>query len=328
MRSKLRSATGLGAGLTGLLLALPGAAAAFQPDLPGTAIQTAQHRSDLTSYRLPVGPWANGLVPTRLAEGVLDQTAWRIEASDLTTLQLLVPLRAQLLADGFRTIYECETALCGGFDFRYSTDVLAEPDMHVDLGDFRYLAAQRDGTSDPEFVTLLVSRSADQGFVQITRIGGAGPAGPQLSVSTKAADPTPPNPPVVAEPPPTGTLEATLAAEGAVALDDLVFASGASTLQPGDYASLRELAVWIKADAGRKVALVGHTDASGSLETNLTLSLKRAESVRQSLIADHGVPADQVQAQGVGYLAPRDSNQTEQGRERNRRVEAMLIATP
>ena len=52
-------------------------------------------------------------------------------------------------------------------------DVLDEPDMHVDLGDFRFLAAERDGPDGPEAVSLFVSRSADMGFVQMITIGSA-----------------------------------------------------------------------------------------------------------------------------------------------------------
>ncbi|MFT4148715.1 MAG: OmpA family protein [Paracoccaceae bacterium] len=295
-------------------------------EFPGKATQTGNRTEALTSYRVPVGGWDGRTIPTRLAEGPLDQTAWRIDTTGQTTLQLLLPLREQLRRDGFQPIYECEAAVCGGFDFRYGTDVLPEPEMHVDLGDFRYVALRRDGTAGPEYASLIVSRAADQGFVQLTRIGAFAEPAPQLALSTKTPAPRGDTQPGAAAAP--QDLAATLAAEGAVALDDLVFPVGASTLEQADYASLAELADWLRADATRRVALVGHTDASGSLDANKALSLKRAESVRQTLIARNGVPAAQLVAQGVGYLAPRDTNQTEEGRERNRRVEAMLIAAP
>ncbi|MFN3845176.1 MAG: OmpA family protein, partial [Paracoccaceae bacterium] len=67
--------------------------------------------------------------------------------------------------------------------------------------------------------------------------------------------------------------------------------------------------------------------ASGGLEGNIALSRKRAEAVRQYLIKEHGIPAKQLEAQGVGYLAPRASNQTDDGREKNRRVEVMVTST-
>jgi OOP family OmpA-OmpF porin len=122
-------------------------------------------------------------------------------------------------------------------------------------------------------------------------------------------------------------LEARLSAGLPVALDDLVFGSGAAALEARDYASLVALAAWLKADPGRKVTLVGHTDASGGLDANIALSRKRAEGVRQVLMTVHDVPPAQVSAEGVGPLAPRAGNDTEEGRRKNRRVEAVPAPT-
>jgi OOP family OmpA-OmpF porin len=112
-----------------------------------------------------------------------------------------------------------------------------------------------------------------------------------------------------------------------VALDDLVFASGSSSLTEGAYPSLASLAAWLKENPGLTIAVVGHTDASGGLEGNIALSRKRAQSVRERLIANYDVPAKRVEAEGVGYLSPRASNLTEEGRQMNRRVEVMMTST-
>lgn len=296
------------------------------------ASTSATRQEALTSYRLPVGPWKDGTTPTTLTEGALDQTAWRIDAPGLTTLQLLAPLRDQISAVGFTPLFECETDACGGFDFRYGTEVLPEPAMHVDLGDFRYLAAQRRTAEGSEYLSLLVSRSSEAGFVQLIRVGATEPATapaavapptgrPIVSASTKSPLALP-----LSNLPGTG-IGARLESGGAVALDDLVFPSGTAELAAGDYASLAELAAWLAANPARKVALVGHTDASGTLEPNVALSQKRAEAVRARLTGSFGIAADQVSAEGVGYLSPRASNLTDEGRQMNRRVEVMLTST-
>ncbi|MFB0994496.1 MAG: OmpA family protein, partial [Paracoccaceae bacterium] len=54
------------------------------------------------------------------------------------------------------------------------------------------------------------------------------------------------------------------------------------------------------------------------------LSFQRAESLRRYMITKMNVSSDQIFAEGVGYLSPRDSNQSPEGRKRNRRVEAMI----
>ena len=113
-----------------------------------------------------------------------------------------------------------------------------------------------------------------------------------------------------------------------MALDDLVFASGKAVLEGRDYASLAQLADWLEAHPDRRVTVVGHTDATGALAGNVALSMQRAAAVRDVLVATYGVNAAQVDAQGAGYLAPRDTNQTPEGRQKNRRVEVMLTSTP
>jgi outer membrane protein OmpA-like peptidoglycan-associated protein len=299
---------------------------------PAAAEVTASQRVLMTSLMLPVGPFVAGKIATTSVEGPLEQTAWRISAPGLSTLQLLQPLRDQVAAAGFAPVYECETEVCGGFDFRYGVALLPEPDMHVDLGDFRYLAARRAGAAGPEYISLMVSKSADDGFVQLSRIGGV--AGPAPALVDASPAPVVPEPevavveaPVIAGDAKTGDLVAGLSGGHSVALEDLVFASGSAVLAEGDYASLAELALWLRANPASKVALVGHTDASGGLAANIALSRKRAQSVRARLIAAFDLPSGQIAAEGVGYLAPRDNNATAEGKTRNRRVEVMITST-
>lgn len=308
------------------------AAPVFDLTFVAPAQPTSRRTEPMTSYRFAVGPFALGRIATLIAEGPLLQTAFKIDAPDQSTLQLLLPLRDQIMAAGFTVIYECETQACGGFDFRFGTEVIAEPDMHVDLGDFRYLAARRDGPEGPEYVNLMVSKSADDGFVQLSRIGGVAVPAPALVDASPA--PVVPKPevavvaaPVIAADLVAGDLVAGLGGGHSVALEDLVFASGSAVLAEGDYASLAELAVWLRANPASKVTLVGHTDASGGLAANIALSRKRAQSVRARLLAVFDLPPGQIAAEGVGYLAPRDNNATPEGKQRNRRVEVMITST-
>lgn len=286
-----------------------------------------------STLRLPVGPFAAGSMPLREAAGAVDQRAYRMDDQRLTTLQLITPLLDQLQAKGYRTLYQCETTSCGGFDFRYGMDVLPEPQMHVDLGDFRYVAAERPSAAGPELIALVVSRSADQGFVQVTTItplsqaalalsgSQAGPATAETAETQSAA-------PALTAPTTPDDFGASLLARGSVALDDLIFASGSAALEDKDYASLTALAAWLAANPTRQVTLVGHTDAVGTLAANTGLSRQRAASVRATLIARFGAQPGQIDAQGAGYLAPRATNETPEGRTQNRRVEVILTPAP
>ncbi|MBV0913295.1 OmpA family protein [Anianabacter salinae] len=286
-------------------------------EFPARAVPTADAQSPLGSRPVAVSPYGEDGVQMLDAEGAVAQQAWRIENDGLTTLQILAPLRAQIVAAGFEVLFECETDRCGGFDFRYALDTLPEPEMHVDLGDFRYLAARNTGAGADDYIMLLVSRSANAGFVQMTRIAPDA-ADLRLIASTKAP------PPALASALGLPLIDR-LRRNGHATLEDLTFRTGASELERNRYATLEDLARFLKGAPQRRVVLVGHTDATGALDGNIALSRARAQSVVDRLVTDYDVPPEQLSAEGVGFLAPVASNQDPAGRTRNRRVEAILV---
>lgn len=294
------------------LVALGGPGFGLDLILPEQSRETYTDRSPFSSYLLPVGPYADGALETIVAEGAYSQRSWEAVAQPgSTTLELMDRLRQQIEGVGFEVLFECETDGCGGFDFRFATSVVQEPDMFVDLGDFRFLSAQRLGQATPEYVSLLVSRSVDRSYLQVTHVGPKTLTDPVV-VQDSA--------------PPASSLSAHLTDHGSVVLGDLRFETGSAQLGSGPFASLEELASFLNARPEQSVTLVGHTDFKGALERNIALSKRRAQAVADRLIASHDVDASQLRAEGVGYLAPRSSNATEAGRALNRRVEAVLGA--
>lgn len=298
----------------------PLAGHAMELALPANATVSATSSERYGSYRMPISPWLDGKIQSIWCEGEFTQQAWKMQDSGLTTLQILSELKTQLTKEGFETVFECDTEGCGGFDFRYETSVLPEPEMHVDLGDFRFLSAQRMGEEKPEYVSLLISRSGSAGFVQLTRIGPADEENATLVTSTKSLVRTPSFDVDL-------PLAAALEEKGHFILEDLQFATGSSSLAASDFTSLTELAAYLNANPDRTVALVGHTDAEGSLSGNIALSKRRASSVVQRLVDDFGVSRAQLSAEGMGFLSPRASNLTDEGRTQNRRVEVILTST-
>ncbi len=339
-------------------LTLSAAAASADPfalHFTAPAVEIGLHSENPARYALAIAAFDGTKVPSLTIAGQLDQHAFRLDGLKDNTLALIQPLQDQVEQAGYKVLFACATTDCGGFDFRFAIDVLPEPRMHVDLGDFRYLAA-RNAAGD--VISVLASRSADQGFVQVTTVSveaaaaaTTDPAKPSLAAAPDvmgATSPAPAPPDTSATPataatnaaPTTNTqpapranssaasLDDQLMAQGSVALDDLIFASGKAALLDQDYASLAALADWLKAHPDLKVTLVGHTDATGSLASNVALSKARAASVRAWLIKHYAATAAQIDAQGAGYLAPRATNQTPEGRLQNRRVEVMLTSTP
>lgn len=103
------------------------------------------------------------------------------------------------------------------------------------------------------------------------------------------------------------------------AIQDLEFETGKSSIKPGSYPSLDQLAELLKT-RGFSLKLGGHTDNVGSMNKNMVLSKDRAESVKQYLV-NQGVNPSKVEAVGYGPSQPIASNKTKAGRQKNRRVE-------
>lgn len=111
-----------------------------------------------------------------------------------------------------------------------------------------------------------------------------------------------------------------------VRLDSMsLFDSGKSELKPGSTKMLVNSLVGIKARPGWLIVVSGHTDNTGSVQLNQTLSLKRAEAVRNWMRDTGDVPESCFAVQGYGDSRPIASNDTPDGRSHNRRVEISLV---
>lgn len=106
----------------------------------------------------------------------------------------------------------------------------------------------------------------------------------------------------------------------ALVLEGALFATDRAQLTASSKAALDEVAASLRDWPEVHVEIGGHTDSTGSDAHNLDLSQERAESVRQYLISQ-GVAASRMTAVGYGATRPIDSNDTKEGRSRNRRVE-------
>jgi outer membrane protein OmpA-like peptidoglycan-associated protein len=107
-------------------------------------------------------------------------------------------------------------------------------------------------------------------------------------------------------------------------LGDVLFEFNESTLKPGAQLNLQRLVEFLKRNADREVLVEGHTDSAGSDAYNLELSRRRAESVAGYLVKS-GIPSAQLLPRGYGEAYPVAANDTAAGRQRNRRVEVVIL---
>ena len=107
-------------------------------------------------------------------------------------------------------------------------------------------------------------------------------------------------------------------------LDGVHFDTASATIRPESYPRLDRVLEFMTHRVSARIRIAGHTDNVGSAESNQSLSEARAQSVREYLIS-HGIDATRIEAVGFGDQQPVASNDSEEGRQRNRRIEAIEL---
>lgn len=118
-----------------------------------------------------------------------------------------------------------------------------------------------------------------------------------------------------------GDMAKALAREGHIALYGIYFDTSKSTLKAESKPTLDQIAQLLKQQPTLALSVVGHTDNVGGADANLKLSRRRADAVVAALVEDDGIDEARLESSGAGMTKPVASNDDEQGRAKNRRVE-------
>lgn len=289
---------------------LPFSAQAIELKMPIGLVQSHQVEQGLVTLNVPTGVWNGAEVPSIALTGQVTKTTFH--SNEIRKPEVVAAaVWPQLEAQGYDLALHCADQTCGGYDFRFSLSVLPPPQMFVDLGDYVFLSGMKN---DGEGLWVLISRSLSQTHVQITHLRPSPAPVPTLpeALLTHAG----------------GALETDLNTSGRYVLADLTFDAGSARLDKENFASLLALGAYLTSHSDQSIALIGHTDSSGSHKANLDLSKQRAEAVRSMLLRQFPeISLTRVGCEGIGYFAPLASNATAEGREINRRVEVILVPT-
>lgn len=271
-------------------------------------------------YRLPLGPatWNEDRVRVPETSSMLEGRITRIlyrGPDERSTLEIVNNYRDALQAAGFEILFTCGSEcgnnfaglLYGPTELRIKNTKTSGSAFDLPQ-DVRYLAAKfADGT---RVVHVSLLTAFDNGFSDLSKR----PVTLLEIIESKAMD--------------TGmvTVDAEAIGKGIdstghMAIYGVLFDTGSAAIKPESAPVLAEIARLLDNRPSLKLLVVGHTDNQGDFDFNMNLSSQRAGAVTRYLVETHGIGAARLQSAGVGYLAPVATNDTPDGRARNRRVE-------
>ncbi len=267
---------------------------------PGSRIvKYEQHSYD--EYVLPLGP-SKGKKKGEFeradtVKGKITSIEYRDEGRH-SVLEIFENYVEALASVGFETLYTCvKPEQCGRNLGSYMGAAW--------YGDSRYLAARGGDPSAPVYVALFVhKRGSSPTMGVLLRIIETRPLKVGQIKATSAAD-----------------IQRALAAQGKFALYGLYFDTGKAALRPESDAELSAVAEVLEGSPSLELYVVGHTDSTGAMAANVALSERRAAAAVEALVGRYGIAAKRLTPKGVGPFAPVASNDTEEGRAKNRRVE-------
>jgi outer membrane protein OmpA-like peptidoglycan-associated protein len=111
-----------------------------------------------------------------------------------------------------------------------------------------------------------------------------------------------------------------------ISLNNLFFDIDQYVIKPESYPELNRLKAFMTENPDVRIEISGHTDDTGNDEINQKLSLNRAEAAKNFILKDKRINPDRIAIQGYGKLKPVASNATDDGRQKNRRVELKIIS--
>lgn len=116
-------------------------------------------------------------------------------------------------------------------------------------------------------------------------------------------------------------LRRKLMSEGKISTNGILFDSGSSNIQPQSMGIIRQIYQVLQQEASIKLKIVGHTDSDGDDRDNIQLSKKRADAVKNALVAIYNISEGRLLTEGKGESEPLKDNDTPDGKAQNRRVE-------
>jgi OmpA-OmpF porin, OOP family len=260
---------------------------------PGSYIEEYDQK-EFDEFELPVGlVSADKPCKTQHLEGKLTLIRY-VPPKGRSTLEVFRNYEQALVKAGFVAVFKCvDQAQCGsgnpkhlgyygGWTNRYLAAKLSRPEGDI------YAAVNISQSNEGDlFLAVIEMKPMDAGLITV-------------DATTLAND---------------------ITRTGHASVYGIYFDTGKADVKPESDAALKQIAQLLQQNASLKLYVVGHTDSVGTLVSNLDLSKRRADAVTRLLTTKYNIAEARLSAQGDGPTAPVASNDSEEGRAKNRRVE-------
>jgi len=254
---------------------------------------------EFDEFELSVGPITKAGKPakTQHLEGRIFSADYRNPANR-SVLEIYKNYEQALTRAGFQSLYACNGPECGAGQQGEAHPTLRDPSYVR-----RYLAAKLSRPEGDVYVSLAVQaqdpRQTGDTMLDVIEVN---PMESKNLVDVAA-------------------LSDSVMRTGHAAVYGIYFDTGKADVKPESDAALKEIAKLLQQDTKLKLYVVGHTDNQGALDANMDLSMRRANAVIQALTSKYGAAGARLKPLGDGPSAPVASNDSEDGRAKNRRVE-------
>lgn len=251
---------------------------------------------EFDEYELIIGPLKDSkLTQSQRLQGKVTEIQY-ISPAGRSVLEVYRNYEAALKQAGFEILFACNAAQCGTGSKR----VEGLEDIFAGYANTRVLTARLARPAGDVYVALHMPAAGGKTIINIIEVKPMATGMVAVNAAALGND--------------IGRL-------GHVAIYGIFFDTGKAEIKPESEPTLTEISKLLQQDAALKVHVVGHTDSVGDLPMNMDLSRRRAIAVVQALAGKYGIAAGRLRADGVGPLAPVASNDSEEGRTKNRRVE-------
>jgi outer membrane protein OmpA-like peptidoglycan-associated protein len=260
-------------------------------------------------YNFAAGPEEKGTV-SKVTQIEGERSAILYSAAGKSTFQIISVYKKFFKEKGYETLFSCEGKACGEkfrgawYDLNpFENDYGWNNSAPIKNGSWEsqfYLAAVKKGAAGDTYVSVYTNSGWWNFPAYRVDVARPAPLGTGIVPAAKIAE--------------------AMAADGRLAFYGINFDTDSSFIKTESGPVLAEIAAFLKSAPADTFYVTGHTDDEGDLQSNMSLSLARAQAVVNSL-SDLGAGKAMLSAHGAGPLSPVATNFTPEGRALNRRVE-------